>query len=410
MSKLWIIAFNVFKKNVKSVPFWMNIFLPIIIGVGSYAFASFKMNNTNQETVRIAIISEDHDFQNECLKQSNRNLEFELAKDEKKAQNLLAERKIDGYLTVISKEIHLYNSEILSQATQEVLQNTVNAVQVQVNAKKLNISPTELAKLNKIPKFLQTQIYFDEQGKLTNKKNDSGIRQVVNIVFLVLTMMFTFTYGPIIAQEIANEKGTRIMEMILSSVQAKTHFYGKILGMLMLIIVNFLVYLAMFVAFITMKVDQDMLKGIDFSEIFGGLFIWTIPFIILTIFLYMFLSAFLGSLISRLEDVPKAVQPLVFLGMLGFYPTIFLQDDPTNIILRVSSFIPFFSGFVIPSQIANGVATLPQILGSLVILIGTSIGLLIFSARLYKTNVLLYGDGGLIKSLKQSWKNSRKEL
>ncbi|MDR1521543.1 MAG: hypothetical protein LBS28_01625 [Streptococcaceae bacterium] len=69
MNKLWVIALNVFKKNVKSVPFWINIFLPIMIGVGSYAFAAFMMNDTDQKSTCIAVISEDRDFQNECLKQ-----------------------------------------------------------------------------------------------------------------------------------------------------------------------------------------------------------------------------------------------------------------------------------------------------------------------------------------------------
>jgi ABC-2 type transport system permease protein len=173
--------------------------------------------------------------------------------------------------------------------------------------------------------------------------------------------------------------------------------------------VNFLVNGMMFIVFITIEIGRDILKRIDLSEAFGGLFIWAIPFIVLTIFLYMLISALLGSLISRIEDVPKAVQPLLFIGMLGFYPTLLLQDDPKNIILRVASFIPFFSGFIIPSQITSGVATLMQVLGSFMILIAAFVILLIFSARFYKINVLLYSDGGLIKSLKQSWKNSREE-
>jgi ABC-2 type transport system permease protein len=148
----------------------------------------------------------------------------------KNARNLLAKKKVDGYLTLFSKnetKNHLHTSEVLSQVKQKVLQSVVNTVWMQVNAKKLNISPNKLAQLNQIPKFSQTQIYFDEHSRLTTKKDNSGVRYIINIIFLVLTMIFTFTYSPIIAQEIANEKGTRIMEMILSSVQAKTYFTEK---------------------------------------------------------------------------------------------------------------------------------------------------------------------------------------
>ncbi|MFZ2848075.1 MAG: ABC transporter permease, partial [Trichococcus flocculiformis] len=77
-------------------------------------------------------------------------------------------------------------------------------------------------------------------------------------------------------------------------------------------------------------------------------------------------------------------------------------SDPQNIVIKVTSYIPFISSYIMPVRLATETASVFEAIISLVILVITGIVLAIFSARLYKSNVLVYSEGGMIQSLKQS--------
>ncbi|MDR2465125.1 MAG: ABC transporter permease, partial [Streptococcaceae bacterium] len=109
------------------------------------------------------------------------------------------------------------------------------------------------------------------------------------------------------------------------------------------------------------------------------------------------------------EDVPKASQPMAMLGLAGYLLTISFQTQPDHVVMQVASFIPFISTFVLPLRIATQVATMPQILISMGIMVVSLLFMLKFSARIYKSNVLIYGDDGMLSSFKQSIRNVRQD-
>jgi ABC-2 type transport system permease protein len=80
----------------------------------------------------------------------------------------------------------------------------------------------------------------------------------------------------------------------------------------------------------------------------------------------------------------------------------FGTNDPQNIVVKVTSFIPLISSYIMPVRLATETASTMEAIVSLVILAVFGIILTIFSARLYKSNVLVYSEGGMIQSLKQS--------
>ena len=93
----------------------------------------------------------------------------------------------------------------------------------------------------------------------------------------------------------------------------------------------------------------------------------------------------------------------MYIGMIGYIIGISLgASDPQNIVIKVTSYIPFISSYIMPVRLATETASVFEAIISLVILVITGIVLAIFSARLYKSNVLVYSEGGMIQSLKQS--------
>jgi ABC-2 type transport system permease protein len=400
----------VFKKNIKSIGFWAMVLSPIL--TISIIIAISYLVNKDTQNFSIALISENQELKQELLHLKSTDFKFESAKDEKQAQKRLQNEKIDGYLKigVSNSRIHaeLYDSGSIKNKTDN-LQQTLQSIQQKMNALTLNLSSIDLAKLNSSPQLKQTQIFFDENGKVTTEKNNSDMQSITSIVFTVLILMFIMNYFSMIAMEIANEKGTRSMEIILSSVEAKTHFYGKILGMVFLATIHFSIYAITGIGCCLTDLGKSLLQEIHLENIFSGLFWWIIPFNLVSIFLSMCLAALTGSIVSRKEDAQKAMQPFIILGMFAFYLPMIFTNNPTNIMLRIVSYIPYMSAFVMPSQLANGVATIPQVIISFAILVISTGALLTFSAHLYKANVLLYSNNGLLNDLKQSWKNARIE-
>ena len=138
-------------------------------------------------------------------------------------------------------------------------------------------------------------------------------------------------------------------------------------------------------------------------SIFSSTFIFTLGFFIIGILVFAVLAALCGSLVSKPEDTAKAVQPIMYIGLIGYMIGItFGTNDPQNIVVKVTSFIPLISSYIMPVRLATETASTMEAIVSLVILAVFGIILTIFSARLYKSNVLVYSEGGMIQSLKQS--------
>ena len=138
-----------------------------------------------------------------------------------------------------------------------------------------------------------------------------------------------------------------------------------------------------------------------------------IAFMLVGLFLYAVLSALCGSLVSKPEDTAKAIQPVMYLSMIGYMLGLILgTSDPTNVIIKVTSYIPFLSSYSMPLRLASGTAAMSSAFVSLGILIVFTILLTLFSAQLYKSNVLVYSEGGTLSALKQSisiMQNDRKK-
>ena len=84
-------------------------------------------------------------------------------------------------------------------------------------------------------------------------------------------------------------------------------------------------------------------------------------------------------------------------------------SDPNNIVIRITSYIPFLSSYIMPIRLANETVGMTSVLISLVVLIIVTFLLMFFSANMYKSNVLVYSEGGLWSSLKQSLSIMRNE-
>lgn len=418
MSKMGIIIKDVYKKNVKSTAFLIMILTPFLL-MGIFYLSQYFFGDAN-DINKIGIISDQPAIAEQLAETKNDDYKFKVITSDKKAQAQLEDKKIDAYLDLKmgSDQVSgkLYSKTSLGTSTEMQLQQILSSMQANIRASQLNLTTAQVQKVMEPAKFESTKVIF-ENGKMKNDGGDSGTQFILSFLTTIIMFVFIVSYSSIIAQEIASEKGTRIMEVLLSSMKAKTHYYGKLLGVLLVALTQLLIYGVAIVLgyrqFKDMDMVKDLLSNVSIKALLGSGAFVIITFMLVGLFLYAVLSALCGSLVSKPEDTAKAIQPVTYLSMIGYMLSLILgTSDPTNVIIKVTSYIPFLSSYSMPLRLASGTVALSSAFVSLAILVLFTIFLTLFSAQLYKSNVLVYSEGGTWSALKQSisiMQNDRKK-
>lgn len=409
MSKFWVITKDVYRKNVRSISFIIMLLVPFIAAAGLYIINQVTDNATEEGDTIGVVVQGDSDLLNTVEVQTVLD-SMTVLNSKEQGEEQLKEEEIDGLLLLSVEKDQIngefYSSNTMPQVTM-ALNQQLNQLQSSLRAKALGLSEEEVASLNASVPFSVQKIIFNENGEMNTEEDFTSIRLVVGMATTILLFIFIVTYASIIAQEIASEKGTRIMEVILSSVSARSHFYGKLAGILLVALTQIVVYaVSIGLGFYWLKNNstvQAFLAEFSIRDILGEFLAYTLLYLILGILIYAVLAALCGSLVSKVEDVSKAILPVTYLSLAGYMIGLSLgMANPDHLVIRVTSFIPFFSSYTMPIRLANNFVSTGEVLLSLMILILSVVGLIIFSERMYKANVLVYNDNGIFATLKQS--------
>jgi len=215
---------------------------------------------------------------------------------------------------------------------------------------------------------------------------------------VVLIFMAIITYGTWVAMSVAEEKGSRVMELMLNATTPLQMLAGKVIG-------NGAAGLTQYGAIIGAVLVGLVVQGPLHNAALGGsnsgvaVSGLTVPLLAsfmvlfaLGFLLYSLLYAALGSLVSRQEDVQSATSPLMMLVMVGYFLSIAAVQAVTETWVVVLSFVPFFSPYLMLARVAGGHVELWEF-GLAVVLMLVSIAVALFlAARIYSAGVLLYGQ------------------
>lgn len=409
MNKFWVIALTTYKKHVKSTSFIMMVLAPLLL-IG-LSLGSSYLGSKFSEDGKIAIISTDNEIRKEVINSLPENVKVvsEIDTVEKATEGLVSE-EIDGYLDV-TLEGYILNGKYIGTSSASLeqlqsLQSSLSVVQLSLSTKKLGLTNEEVALILAPAQLSETQMKVKD-NKLVDNDSDSLALTLVSFFIVLAMYMIVLLYSSITAQEVASEKGTRIMEIILSSTTAMKYFYAKIMGIFLVILTQVAIYLGVGVIAYVFAKDLDSVKSIldtiSLSELVKGILGYNLIYLVFGVLIYTILSAFTGSLVSKSEDSAKAVAPVTYLIMLASLPTLMLGlSDPNNIMIKVFSYIPFFSSFAMPLRIATDSATNLEVIISVVLLIVSTGLLLRVSAKVYKSTVLIYSDKSMLHVLKSA--------
>lgn len=333
----------------------------------------------------------------EGLKSTN-GINFDY-KDEASAKEAIKDEKLKGYLTIDQEDSVLkavYHGETsLENGIKFEVTGTLNELQNQLNRSTASLSQEQEKRLAQTVQFTEK---IDEA-----KENKKMIQTFAAAGLGLFLYMILITYASVTAQEVASEKGTKIMEVVFSSIRASHYFYARMLALLLVILTHIGIYVVGGLAAILLFKDLPILAQSGILNHIGEAFsLNTLLFVLVSLFMYVVLAAFLGSMVSRPEDSGKALSPLMILIMGGFFGVTALGAAGDNLILKIGSYIPFISTFFMPFRAINGYANGLEAWISLAITIAFAVTATIFIGRMYASLVLQTDDLGPWKTFKRA--------
>ena len=357
---------------------------------------SYLQGSSMAKNSKIAVVTTVPSVE-EGLKGTN-GINFDY-KDEASAQAAIKDEKIKGYLTIDQEDSVLkavYHGETsLESGIKLAVTNKLNELQYQLNRSAANLSQEQEKRLSQTVDFTE---------KIDESKENKKIVQTIAAAGLGFFLyMILITYASVTAQEVASEKGTKIMEVVFSSIRASHYFYARMLALLLVILTHIGIYVVGGLAAILLFKDLPILAQSGILNHIGEAFsLNTLLFVLVSLFMYVVLAAFLGSMVSRPEDSGKALSPLMILIIAGFVGVTSLGAAGDNLVLKIGSYIPFISTFFMPFRAINGYASGLEAWISLAITVAFAVTATAFIGRMYASLVLQTDDLGIWKTFKRA--------
>ena len=265
------------------------------------------------------------------------------------------------------------------------------------------IANTVLQEVYRMNAMVQNGLTPDQAGEIMSVQIESGTEalgknQAQNFFYTYIMIfalyMVILLYGQMVATNVATEKSSRAMEVLVTSAKPTSMMFGKVLASC---IAGFSQLVLVFgTAILLYNVNKEALSNPLIASIFDipiELFIYLIIFFVLGFLIYAFMFGAIGSTASKLEDINTSVMPITFLFIIAFMVVMFSMSSGSvdNTAMLVCSYIPFTSPMAMFTRICMSTVAWYEIAVSIAILIGSTIGIGILSAKIYRVGVLLYG-------------------
>ncbi|MCB0471879.1 MAG: ABC transporter permease [Flavobacteriaceae bacterium] len=429
MNHLLLIIKREFLTKVRNKSFIIMTFLSPFIFAGIFSLVAY-LSSLNNDTIRIISVLDNSglfadEFNNSPHTQYRmlQNVSLEDAKKEaetKEITGLLYIPKMEN-LDSLSKKITFYSEDSPSLS---MMSDINNMLEKKVNTLKLKEAGIDSETI----KNLYINISANQEtfkGEETSKLG-SGLKLAFGGAAGYLLFMFIIIYGNMIMRSVIEEKTSRVIEVIISSVKPRLLLLGKIFGTTLAGITQFVVWVILIMVLMTVATS---VFGIDTTaaspsqqvienSVDGGtqqilhdimleinnlpitnLIVMFILFFVGGYLLYASMYASIGAAVDSETDTQQFMMPILMPLILAVYVGFFtVIDNPHGTVSQVFSYIPFTSPVVMLMRIPFGVPIWQQLI-SVVILFATFIGMVWFAAKIYRVGILMYGKKPTYKEI-----------
>lgn len=375
--------------------------LIILVVLGFNADKIMGLFDSKEE---IGVVTENKAVYSEIKKQKSEFFDKDIIikrYNKKDAEKKLKNDELEYVLNISTSDKisgELKSKEAPKKEVENNIENLLNILQSKYTLEKSSFTPTQLKALSKTSD-LNTNVINDKE-KINKKEQDFQL--IFTTINLILMVFIVMNYVNQIAMEVAIEKTSRVIEMIITSIKPSIHITAKILGIFSVALTQIVILVVtIFICLQIFNVDAALNQlDLKVTSESTNLILFNIVFWIIGIISYSLIAAILGSLTSRIEDIGQSLMPLLLILLGSFYIVMFSISNPDNKLVTISSYIPLSSPFTMLFRFANNNADVIHVLISIVISILFLIICFFVASRSYKHSVLNY-DKNIFTTIKK---------
>jgi len=412
MNKFWIVLWHTYMTKLKAKSFIVITVIVSLLMLGVTNLNHIIDFFTKDEKKVVGVIDQTgalyEPLKAQLAKNRDSKLKLKLFQGtEQEAKQKVKNETWDAFLTIAYDDKQLpkatyYANTIADSDTAGTLEQALQQLKTMLATAKIGLTPEQVTQLYE-------PVSFQKVALEKNAKTEEELQQARGLVYAVVVAMYMFVlmYGSMIASEVATEKSSRVMEILISSVSPVQQMFGKIIGVALLSLTQFAILFA--VGFSSLKSNEyELFKLLGIAHIPASTLVYAVIFFLLGYLLYATLFATLGSMVSRLEDVQMVVTPVTLLVLASFFIAMFGLDSPESPFITVTSFIPFFAPLIMFLRIGMLDVAGWEIALSIALLIGTIVFFAYIGAKIYRGGVLMYGRSTSWKDMKKAMELTKK--
>ncbi len=416
--KFWFLTKMSLKKKVATKWFAIvNIILAIaIIGITNLDTIVTSLGGDFDQVTEIVVVDETNkiydDFENNfnaTAKALDQEEYYEVVNSSTEIDEIKEEITDNYKILVVIKEneINYIDATVYSQNELSLIDSQlINQV---LNTTKYNYAIVESGINQQLLGSISTPITIENNILSEELSQSDQIDIVIGTIFPIFILpffMLTIFIVQMIGAEVNEEKTTKSMEIILSNVSAKTHFFSKILAVNTFVILQgglLLTYSGLGILFRSITSSSEVtneafdivgsltssVSGIDNLGII--LFI-TILFMLFSFVAYSLIAGILASMTTNMEDYQQIQMPIVIILLVSYYLSFLSGLFEGALLIKIIAYIPLISTLLAPSLLAVGQITIIDAIISLVILILFNYFLIKKGLKIYKIGVLNYSN------------------
>ena len=246
-------------------------------------------------------------------------------------------------------------------------------------------------------------------GEIQNLGKDQMQNFFYTYIMIFALYMVILLYGQMVATNVATEKSSRAMELLITSAKPTAMMFGKVIASCLAGLMQLVCIFGSALLFYSLNKSywgDNMIISSIFNippELFG----YMLVFFILGFLIYAFMFGAVGSTASKLEDINTSVMPITMLFIIAFIVVMSSMGSGNvdNTLMIVCSYVPFTSPMSMFTRIAMSTVPWYEITASIALLMGSTALIGILSAKIYRVGVLMYGTTPRIRSIiKAVWK------
>ncbi|MFI3333281.1 MAG: ABC transporter permease [Rikenellaceae bacterium] len=268
----------------------------------------------------------------------------------------------------------------------------------------------------------------------SNETSSSSIAAMgIGYILGFILYMFLIIYGAMVMSSVIEEKGSRVLEVLVSSVKPFDLLMGKIIGVALVAITQIAIWVVLMLSILTfvipMVMPDDVMQSVEMVQAGGAMsadamvdtemvnalaaltdigyisqiLLYALLFLIGGYLLYSAMFAAVGSAVDTAEDAQNLQLPIMLPIMLAVIIQMMVAKDPNSTVVKIFSMIPFTSPIIMMARIPHGIPTWEAIT-SLLLLFGTFVAMVWIASKIYRVGIFMHGKK---PSFKELWRWTR---